>query len=107
MRSLRLVTVLTLLAAPVFAAGQSKTYVGVITDTMCGMDHKAMKAGPDPDCIRLCAKHGSKYALSDGKHVYTLSDQQTPAAYAGAPVKVTGVLYEKTNVLAVDRIERQ
>ena len=44
-----------------FADG-SRTYVGVITDTMCAGDHAAMK--------------------------------------------VTGVLYLKTNILKVDRIER-
>jgi len=50
-------------------------------------------------------KHGAKYALYDGKEVYRLSDQQTPEKFAAKKVKVTGVLYEKTKIIKVERIE--
>ena len=50
-------------------------------------------------------KHGSKYALLVGNNVYVLSDQQTPEKFAAQKVKVTGVLYEKTKILKVDKIE--
>lgn len=83
----------------------SETHVGVITDTMCGMDHAPMKVSPDSDCVRQCVKHGSKYALLEGGKVYTLSDQDSPAKFAGQKVKVTGQLYEKTGILKVDSIE--
>jgi len=33
-----------------------------------------------------------------------LSDQDTPAEFAGKKVKVTGVLYPNTNILKVDPI---
>lgn len=89
----------------VAAANQSKTFTGVITDTMCGDNHAAMKVSPDAKCVRECVKHGSKYALYDGKNVYVLSDQQTPEKFAAQKVKVTGTLYEKTKVLKVDSIE--
>ena len=46
-----------------------------------------------------------KYALSDGKNTYILSDQETPARFAGRRARVTGVLYPKTNILKVERIE--
>ncbi len=46
-----------------------------------------------------------KYALYDGKNVYTLSDQQSPEAFAAQKVKITGRLFEKTNILQVDKIE--
>ena len=90
-----------------FAEG-SKTYMGVITDTMCAGDHAAMKVTPDAKCVKECVRDGRtfQYALLDGKHVYKLSDQETPAHLAGVKVKVTGVLYAKTNILKVDRIER-
>jgi len=83
----------------------SETHIGVITDTMCGANHAPMKVSPDSTCVQECVKHGSKYALLEGKNVYTLSDQETPAKFAGAKVKVTGRLYPKTGVLKVEKIE--
>ncbi|MBL8177790.1 MAG: hypothetical protein JNK48_24140 [Bryobacterales bacterium] len=80
-------------------------FTGVITDSMCATGHESMKMGPDPECVKACVKgHNSKYALRVGKQVYKLSDQQTPAAFAGKKVKVTGTLYEKTGIIKVDAI---
>lgn len=95
-----------LAGALMFGAGKG-TYTGVITDTMCGADHKPMKVSPDAECVRTCVKHdkNNKYALYHGKNVYVLSDQQTPEKYAAQKVKVTGTLYEKTKILKVDSIE--
>jgi hypothetical protein len=39
-----------------------------------------------------------------GKKSYKLSDQQTPASFAGMKVKVTGTLYQKTGIIKVDKI---
>lgn len=91
----------------VAAAPATATYTGVITDSMCGRSHAAMKAGPDDTCTKACVNGGStyKYALMDGERIYVLSDQEAPARFAGQKVKVTGQLYTKTNVLKVDRIE--
>jgi hypothetical protein len=88
------------------AAGK-RTFTGVITDTMCGANHKPMNVSPDSKCVLECVKHDKnvKFALYDGKNVYTLSDQQTPEKYAGQKVKITGTLYEKTKILQVDSIE--
>lgn len=83
----------------------SETHVGVVTDTMCGANHAPMKVSPDSKCVLECVKHGSKYALLEGTKVYTLSDQETPAKFAGQKVKVTGQLYEKTGILKVETIE--
>ena len=59
------------LASAALAAGATKTYTGVITDTMCGKSHAAMGVQPDVKCVRECIKSGNgkyKYALwSDGK----------------------------------------
>lgn len=88
------------------SADGSKTYVGVITDTMCTTDHKPMKVSPDAKCVRECVGDAKtyKYALADGTAVYTLSDQETPAQFAGQKVRVTGVLYARTHILKVDTI---
>lgn len=89
------------------AASQSQTYTGIITDTMCGKDHAAMKVTPNDKCVRECVKHDSKYALYNGKNAYVLSDQKTPEQFAGQKVTVTGTLYQKTNILKVDSIKPQ
>ena len=84
----------------------AETFTGVITDSMCATTHEGMGMGPDPDCVKACVKgHNSKYSLRVGTQVYKLSDQQSPAAFAGKKVKVTGTLYEKTGIIKVDSIE--
>jgi len=96
----------TVLSAGLLAAAAGpQTFNGVITDTMCGANHKPMNVTPDSKCVLECVKHGSKYALLTGNNVYVLSDQQTPEKFAAQKVKVTGVLYGKTKILKVDKIE--
>ncbi len=87
------------------AAGQKQTFTGVITDTMCGANHKMMGITPDSKCVRECVKAGAKYALLAGSDVYTLSDQKIPEKYAAGKVKVTGMLDSKTNTIAVESIQ--
>ena len=88
-------------------AQEKKTYVGVITDTMCVGNHAPMKVSPDSKCVKECVGDSKtfQYALLDGTKAYKLSDQETPARFAGHRVKVTGVLYKKTNILKVERID--
>jgi len=95
-------------ATAAISVAATKTYTGVITDTMCGRNHAAMGVQPDAKCVRECVESGNgrvKYALlSDGK-VFVLSDQQTPENLAANKVKVTGELFEKTGILKVEKIE--
>ena len=99
--------VLAVFAVQALASQETKAYIGVVTDTMCATDHKAMRISPDEKCVRDCVGDGTsyKYALAVGKDVYRLSDQETPAKFAGRKVKVTGALYAKTRILKVERIE--
>jgi hypothetical protein len=86
------------------AAQGKQTFLGVITDDMCAKDgHATMRMGPnDAECTKACvATHGAEYVLSDGKQVYTLSDQKTPEKFAGKNVKVTGTLDAKTKAIQV------
>jgi hypothetical protein len=96
-----------LITAFAFSAllASAATFTGVITDSMCSLDHKAMNMGPDAECTRACVKHGTKYVLHDGKKAYKLSDQQTPEKFAAQKVRITGTLFEKTGVIQVDKIE--
>ena len=82
----------------------TKTFVGKISDSMCGPKHM-MPGKSDKDCTLECVKAGSKYVLADpanGK-VYQLSDQKKPEEFAGQKVKVTGTL--KGDVISVTAIE--
>ena len=101
------VLTLIVMSAVLPCAEGSKTYEGMITDTMCAGDHTAMKVTPDATCVKDCVRDGTafQYALLDGSKVYRLSDQETPARFAGRKVKVTGVLYTKTSILKVERID--
>lgn len=93
--------ILALTAATAFAAD----FTGVITDSMCKLDHKMMNITPDEKCVQDCVKAHAKYILvADGKE-YKLSDQETPAKFAAKKVKVSGTLFPKTGVIKVDKIE--
>jgi hypothetical protein len=107
MRVAAAVLTLIVTSAVLSFADGSKTYVGVITDTMCAGNHAAMKVTPDAKCVKECVRDGKtyQYALVEGTKVHKLSDQETPARFAGQKVTVTGVLYAKTHILKVDRIE--
>ena len=80
-------------AVPALAAGKSQTFMGEVSDAMCGAKHEM--PGKAADCTRACLKHGSSYALVVGDKVYTLQTSD-PAALdkldklAGAKAKVTG-----------------
>jgi hypothetical protein len=97
-----------LLALTGLSAAQSpQTFSGVITDDMCAMGgHATMRMGPtDAECVRACiASHGASYVLLDGKEIYTLSDQQTPAKFAAQKVTVVGTLDAKTKTITVKSI---
>lgn len=78
------------------APAAQKTFVGNISDSMCGLKH--MMPGGDKACTLECAKSGAKYVLADPVHqkVYQLSDQDKAKDFAGAKVKVTGTLQGDT-----------
>jgi len=65
-----------------------------------------MQMGPtDAQCTVACIKeHDASYILSDGKNVYTLSDQRKPEKFAAQKVIVTGTLDSKTKTIQVDSI---
>ncbi len=90
-------------ALALVCAASAATFTGTITDDMCVKDHASMKMGSDAKCVSECVKTmNAKYALYDGKNAYILSDQKSPAKYAGQKVTVTGTLNGKT--LKVDSI---
>ena len=96
---------LCLLAVAVLSA--TETFTGTITDSMCDdADHSRMKMGAtDAECTVACADaHGAAFVLYDGKTTYGLSDQKTPASFAGQRVTVSGTLDSRTKTIAVESI---
>jgi hypothetical protein len=96
---------IVLAAAALAAAPRKQTFIGTITDSMCGnAGHSAMRMGPtDAECTIACIDaHGAAYVLYDGKNVYTLSDQQLPIRFAGRRVRIVGMLDTKTKTIAVE-----
>jgi hypothetical protein len=87
------------------AATMPQTITGIITDTMCGAKHNMTKGQPDDECARLCVKGAREFALYDGKTLWKLSDQKTPARFAAKQVKVTGAADPKTMTIKVTSIE--
>jgi hypothetical protein len=88
------------------AAAAKRTFIGTITDSVCGGDHAAMRMGPtDAECTVACVEeHGATYVLNDGTNVYALSDQRTPAKFAARRVTVIGTLDARTRTIQVDSI---
>jgi hypothetical protein len=56
-------------------SGSQKTLTGVVSDSMCGANHMAKNMNP-ADCLRMCVKKGTKYALVVGNDVYTLQGHE-------------------------------
>ena len=96
---------LTILLVGLATVAQAETFAGVITDTMCGAKHTMMKEKADEECVRMCVKGSRDYALYDGKSVWKLSDQKTPARFMAKAVKVSGTADTKTMTIKVTSIE--
>lgn len=89
------------------SASDTRTFTGVVSDSMCARDHAAMRIDPEDKCVRECVSHAKKvrYVLLHDDRSSVLSDQETPAKFAGRTVTVRGVLYEKTGIIRVESIE--
>jgi hypothetical protein len=85
-----------------------KTFVGIVTDTRCAASHRDLSGMALHQCVQTCVGSGTqvKYALYDGRNVYTLSDQKMPKAFAAQRVNLIGFLDRATKVLHVRSIKR-
>ena len=74
---------LVALAGLCTAGGARKTVTGVIHDNRC----------VGPNCATQCpVRKGPVYTLQSGEDAWVLSEQKTPAQYAGKKVIVTGAI---------------
>jgi len=92
-----------------FAADQ--TWVGRISDSMCGATHKAMehdgKKMSDRECVEACVKKGAKYIFVRTGKVYEVSNQDFAglAAHAGHTVRLTGEMSSDGKSVTASKIE--
>jgi hypothetical protein len=81
------------------APGTKVQLKGIVTDTMCGAKQHTM-ANPDSECVRMCVKGGSHYALLVGQTIYQLTGQdQALYEAAGKAVVVAGTTAEPDRIL--------
>ena len=91
-----------------FAADQTVT--GMITDSMCKMNHAMMQKGAnkmsDHDCTVACVKSGQKYVLTSGDKVYQIENQSFAGLEknAGSPVKATGEVGSDGKTIILSKI---
>jgi hypothetical protein len=84
------------------STGSQKTLTGVVSDSMCGVNHMAKNMN-SADCLRMCVKKGTKYALVVDKKVYTLEGHEAELdKYAAQKVTLQGTVNGETmNVASV------
>jgi len=92
----RLVMVTTaLLAFGCMTFAANKSWVGVVSDSGCGLKHSA-ESDQAAACVAKCVRGGGKYVLSARGKVYQLEPQDKFADFAGKRVKVTGTMSGET-----------
>jgi len=97
MKRILIAAAVTLFAATPGAFAANGTWTGKISDSMCGLSHKAMiehSGGKmtDAECTEACVKAGAKYVFTSGGKVYALANQDDKdlAMNAGKTVRLTG-----------------
>lgn len=91
-----------------FAADQTVT--GVVTDSMCKMNHAMMQKGAkkmsDHDCTVACVKSGQKYVLTSGDKTYEIANQDFAGLErnAGATVKATAHVSADGKAITVTKL---
>ena len=102
------------------AGGRQQVFHGVIADSQCALNVHSLSQShaemlkkknigtTDAECVRYCVKYlGGVFVLEVKTKVYKLDDQELAEKYAGEKVKLTGTLDSKTNVIAVQSIEKE
>lgn len=65
------------------------TFVGTVSDSMCGAKHSHASAAA-AECVKKCVAGGSTYVLVSHGKVYKVDSQDKFAPYAGRMVRVEG-----------------
>ncbi|MGE3957056.1 MAG: hypothetical protein AB7H96_10095 [Vicinamibacterales bacterium] len=104
---MKAIVLTVIVSAAGIQAPAPRAFTGVITDSECAdANHGRMRMGEtDPECVRACIDaHGATYVLFDGTSSFDLSDQESPARFAGRKVVVSGTLDAAGRRITVERI---
>ncbi len=71
------------------AAGKSSSFVGVVSDSNCGLKHSTPSKAA-AECVKKCVNMGAKYVLVYHGKVYQVGPQKEFDGMGGQRVKVTG-----------------
>ena len=99
---------LMLMALTSLAAEQ--TWTGKISDSMCGVSHKAMEHGGKKtdahECTVECVKGGAKYVFVSQGKVFDIENQNLAGLeeHAGHAVKLTGNLQADKKTIKASKI---
>lgn len=100
----------SMLATGLGAFAADQTVTGVVTDSMCKMNHAMMQKGAkkmsDHDCTVACVKSGQKYFLTSGDKTYEIANQDFGGLErnAGATVKATGQVSADGKAITVTKL---
>jgi hypothetical protein len=123
MRKKFLNLILVLALSPLASFSAEKTWTGKISDSMCGVNHKAMakehqKEGAVPgessqsqkdqdrECTLACVRQGAKYVFVTEGKVYEIENQDYAKLeqHAGHTVKLTGEMDPSSGTIKVTSI---
>jgi len=103
-------TILMAMTLSMVSAGVGKspdTWVGRISDSVCGARHMSSEDGKPltaRDCTLACVRKGAQYVLIAEGRVYTLVPGGVDLSrYAGRGVRLTGVLAGETITISTVR----
>ena len=98
-----------LFSLPGVAAQQ--TWIGQISDSMCGADHHTMasvgKTVDARECTLMCTKAGSKFAFVSNGKVFDIANQSFTdlTKHAGHSVSLTGDLASDGKTITASKLE--
>jgi hypothetical protein len=106
MKKLLLILVL---ASGVLTFAAEQTWTGKISDSKCGLSHKAGEHSAskmsEHECVVACVKNGAKYTFVHGGKIYNIANQDFTGLeeHAGHTVRLTGDMSGDT--ITVSKIE--
>jgi hypothetical protein len=100
------------LAAAAVSETPPSIFVGLVSDSECGLSHQIMKRdhhlGSDLICTRECVdKLHQEFVLADhaSGEVYQIDDQKSVRPYAARLVRILGVLDPASGTIHVRKVE--